>query len=131
MATQLAERTKALSSRYEQLFKERGGITPSEPLRFHLYHLSRYWIRLVGFCRRVPEKPEKAIDSDYGACVAVASEFARRVIDPSLPCYERWQDCWRQTQTVLYDRPVTLEQVEAAARAFDDCLTRLGYDPWW
>jgi hypothetical protein len=116
--------------RYEQLFKERGGITPSDPLRFHLYHLSRYWIRLVGFCRRVPERPETAVDSDYGACVAVVSEFAAGSIGPSSPVYEWWQECWRQTQAVLHDRPVTLENIEAASRAFDECLSGLNYDPW-
>jgi hypothetical protein len=130
MNAQLAERTRAMIPRYEQLFKERGGITPSDPLFFHLYHLSRYWIRLVGFCKRVPDKPETAIDSDYGACLAVASEFANKVIGVSSPVHELWQDCWRRTQAVLHERPVTLNDVEAASRSFDACLCRLNYDPW-
>jgi len=130
MTTQLAERTRGMIPRYEQLFRERGGITPSDPLLFHLYHLSRYWIRLVGFCKRVPDKPEIAVESDYGACLAVASEFTNRSIGPSSPVYDLWQDCWRRTQAVLHDRPVRLEDVEAAARSFDDCLSQLRYDPW-
>ncbi len=48
----LAERARAMIPRYEKNFAERGGITPSDPLEFHLYHLARYWSRLVGFCRQ-------------------------------------------------------------------------------
>jgi hypothetical protein len=47
---------------YERMFAERGGITPSDPLGFHLYHLARYWNRLVGICRQAPSKPEVWID---------------------------------------------------------------------
>jgi hypothetical protein len=126
----LAERTRAMIPGYEQMFGERGGITPSDPLEFHLYHLARYWSRLVGFCRQVPEKPETAVDTDLGVCVAVGSEFAHKLIDPSLPFYELWQDYWRRTQSVLHERPVTLEQVEAASRTFNECLSVLKYDPW-
>ena len=115
---------------YEQMFRERGEITPADPLEFHLYHLARYWSRLVGFCRQVPDKPETAIDTDLGACVAVGSEFANKLIQPSLPIYARWQDYWQRTQSVLRDRPVALEQVEGASRTFDDCLSELKYDPW-
>ncbi len=116
--------------RYEQLFKERGGITPSDPLRFHFYHLSRYWPRLVGYCKRVAGNTKIAVDSDYGACVAVASEFASRLIGPDSPVYEQWQECWRLTQAVLDERPVRLQDVEAASRAFEECLSALNYDPW-
>ena len=116
--------------RYEKLFQERGGITPSDPLRFHFYHLSRYWPRLVGHCKRVSGGAEAAVDSDYGACVAVVSEFASRLIGPSSPIYERWQECWRQTQAVLNERPVTLKDVEAGSRAFEKCLSEMNYDPW-
>jgi hypothetical protein len=126
----LAERTRAMIPGYEQMFSERGGTTPSDPLQFHLYHLARYWSRLVGFCRQVPDKPEAFIDTDLGACVAVGSEFAHKLIEPSLGVYERWQDYWRRTQVILHDRPVTLEGVEAASRAFNDCLSELKYDPW-
>ncbi len=126
----LAERTRAMIPGYEQQFKERGRITPSDPLQFHLYHLARYWSRLVGFCRQVPDKPETFIDTDLGACVAVGSEFARNLINPGLPVVGRWQDYFSQTQAVLHDRPVTLEDVEAASRAFEDCLAILKYNPW-
>ncbi len=115
---------------YEQMLKERGGITPSDPLQFHLYHLARYWSRLVGFCRQVPDKPEAAIDTDLGACVAVGSEFAHKLMNPSLPVFGHWQDYWSRTQAVLHDRPVTFEDVEAASRAFEDCLSILKYNPW-
>ena len=126
----LAERTRAMIPGYEGMFRERSGITPSDPLEFHLFHLARYWSRLVGFSKQVPEKPETAIDTDLGACVAVGSEFAHKMIEPSLPIYECWQHYWRLAQMVLHERPVTLEQIEAASRAFNDCLSVLKYDPW-
>jgi hypothetical protein len=125
-----AERVSVLIANYENLFAKRGGITPSDPLKFHLYHLARYWSRLVGFCRQVPEKPETMIDAELGACVAVGSEFAHKLIEPSAPIYESWQDYWRRTQAMLHDRPVTLEDVETASRAFNHCLSELKYDPW-
>jgi len=127
---QLAERTRAMIPRYEQVFAERGGVTPSDPLKFHLHHLARYWSRLVGFCRQVPSKPETAIDTDLGACVAVGSEFTGKLIGPNMPVHRLWQEYWKRAQAVLHDRPVTLEDVEAASRSFDDCLSELKYDPW-
>jgi hypothetical protein len=117
-------------ARYEQMFTERGGITPSDPLEFHLYHLARYWSRLVGFCEQVRQQPESLIDTDLGACVAVASEFAHKMIAPTCPMYVQWQHYWRLTHGVLHERPVTTEDVEAASRAFDQCLSELDYDPW-
>ena len=98
----LAERTRAMIPGYEQMLKERGGITPSDPLEFHLYHLARYWSRLVGFCRQVPDKPETVIDTDLGACVAVGSDFAHNLINPDLPIFRCWQDYWSRTQAVLH-----------------------------
>jgi len=124
------DKIRAMTSNYEKLFAERGGITPSDPLQFHLYHLARYWSRLVGFCRQVPSKPETAIDTDLGACVDVGSQFVHRLIEPSSPIYGQWQDCWTRTQAVLRERPVTLEAVEAASRVFDSCAAGLKYDPW-
>lgn len=115
---------------YEEMFAERGGVTPTDPLRFHLYHLARYWSRLVGFCRQTPSEPEVWIDGDLGACVQVATDFAHRLIAPNSPIFRLWQDYWAQTQSVLYDRPVTLDAVEAAAHAFDACVAELKYDPW-
>ena len=116
--------------RYEKLFAERGGITPTDPLKFHLYHLARYWSRLVGFCRQAPSKPAGFIDGDLGACVQVGSEFADRLIGSDSPIYASWQNYWTQTQAVLHQRPVTIDSVEAASKAFDVCVAELKYDPW-
>jgi len=115
---------------YEKMFAERGGITPSDPLEFHLYHLARYWCRLVGFCRQEPSKPEKFIETDLGACVKVGSDHTHKLIGPNSPVYEEWQVCWKMTQSILFQRPVTIEDVESASRAFNDCLRQLKYDPW-
>lgn len=115
---------------YEAMFAERGGVTPTDALQFHLYHLARYWFRLVGFCRQAPSKPAAFIETDLGACVQVGSEFAHELIDPDSPMFAQWQHYWALTQTVLHQRPVTLEAVEAAAQSFDACLALLDYDPW-
>ena len=126
----LAERVSAMIPGYEKMFAERGSNTPFDSVEFHLYHLARYWSRLVGFCRQDPSKLEAYISTDLGACVQVGSEFAHKLIEPSCPIYERWQKCWKQTQAILHERPVTIEDVEAASRTFDECLAELGYDPW-
>jgi len=126
----LAERVSAMISGYEEMFAERGGVTPIDPLKFHLYHLARYWYRLVGFCRQTPSNPEGWIDGDLGACVQVGSEFVHGLIAPDSPIYRLWQDYWAQTQSVLHNRPITMDAVEAASRAFDACLVELKYDPW-
>ena len=125
----LAERVSAMVPGYEEMFANRGGVTPTDPLKFHLYHLFLYWSRLVGFCRQVPAKPETAIDTDLGACVQVGSEFAHRLVDSTSPIYALWQDYWKRTQAVLHDRPVTLHDVEEAAKVFNACLAKLEYDP--
>jgi hypothetical protein len=127
----LAERTRAMMLNYESIFNERGGVTPSDPLKFHLYHLALYWARLVGFCEQFPSNPETVIDGDLGACVAVGSEFTNQLIVPDLPVYHLWQEYWKRTQTVLHDRPVTLENVKAASQSFHHCLAELKYDPPW
>ncbi|HVV73378.1 MAG TPA: hypothetical protein VHI52_18035 [Verrucomicrobiae bacterium] len=126
----LAERVSDMIPGYEELFAGRGGVTPTDPLKFHLYHLARYWSRLVGFCRQTPMKPEGWIDGDLGACVLVGSEFAHKLIGPDSPIYGRWQDYWAQTQAMLHQRPVSLEAVEAASRTFGACVADLKYDPW-
>jgi hypothetical protein len=124
------ERVSAMIPRYEQLFAERSDVTPSDPLEFHLYHLARYWSRLVAFCRLDPSSTEARINSDLGACVAVGSEFTHKMIGQESPIYQQWQGCWKQTQAVLYERPVSIDDVEAASTAFKDCLAVLKYDPW-
>jgi hypothetical protein len=72
-------------SGYEEMFAERGGVAPTDPLKFHLYSLARYWSRLVGFCRQTPSSPEGWIDGDLGACVQGGSEFAHKLITPDSP----------------------------------------------
>jgi len=121
----LADRVSAMIPGYEQMFAERGGITPSDPLEFHLYHLARYWSRLVGFCQQDPAKPASFINGDLGACVQVGSEFAHQLTGPNSPIYDQWQAYWMQTKAVLYYRPVTIEAVEAASKFFDECLAAL------
>lgn len=130
MNGQLTDRISAMNPRYEELYMDRGDITPSDPLEFHLYHLARYWSRLVGFCEQDRQDPGGFIDSNLGACVAIASKFAQEMIAPTCPMYAQWQDYWRLTRRVLHERPVTMEDVEAARRAFEGCLTELNYDPW-
>ena len=126
----LAERVSDMIPRYEEIFAGRGGATPTDPLEFHLYHLARYWSRLVGFCRQDPSKPAAFIDTDLGACVQVGSEFVHKLIGPDSPIYGHWQGYWAQTQAMLHQRPVTIEAVEAASQAFDACVAGLKYDPW-
>ena len=126
----LAERVSATIPRYEKMFAERGDVTPSDPLEFHLFHLARYWSRLVGFSRQTPSKPEGWIDGDMGACIEVGSEFAHRLIGPSSPIRDQWQEYWRRKQAILHERPVTLVDVELASQSFDRCLVALNYDPW-
>jgi hypothetical protein len=125
-ARPLSERVSEMTPRYEKLFAEHGG----DALTFHLYHLARYWSRLLGFCRQDPSKPAAYIDGDLGACVQVGSEFTHKLIKADSPIYGRWQDYWTQTQAVLHQRPVSIDAVEAAHRAFEACLTELKYDPW-
>jgi hypothetical protein len=126
----LAEKVSAMVPGYEEMFAGRGGITPTDPLKFHLYHLARYWSRLVGFCRQDPARPAVFIDGDLGACVQVGSEFAHKLIKSDSPIYALWQDYWTQTQAMLHQRPVTIKAVEAAAAAFNACVAELKYDPW-
>jgi hypothetical protein len=129
-ARPLPERVSEMIPRYEKLFAEGDGITPTHPLKFHLYHLARYWTRLVGFCRQDPSRPAGFIDGDLGACVLVGSEFAHKLITADSPIYRQWQEYWTQTQTVLHQRPVSIDAVETAHRTFEACLRELKYDPW-
>jgi len=126
----LVERTNILIPRYEKIFAERGGITPSDPLMFHLYHLARYWTRLAGFSKQNPSNPAAFIESDLGACILVGSEFANKLIEADSPIYGRWQEYSAQTKDVLYKRPVNIEAIEAASGTFNACLAELKYDPW-
>jgi hypothetical protein len=126
----LAERIRALAPLYDKMFAERGGVVPSDPLKFHLYHLALYWSRLVGFCRQDPSNPANWIEGDLGACVQIGSESANQLIGTGSPLYGLWQDYWSQTQAILHARPVTIEAVESASQAFNTCLAEAKYDPW-
>lgn len=88
------DRINELTRAYEESFAERGNITPGDPLEFHLYHLARYWSRLVGFCRHDPSSAESLVESDLGACVQLGSEFANAQIDPNCSIYKQWRKCW-------------------------------------
>jgi len=126
----LADKVRAMTPGYETMFAGRGGVTPTDPLQFHFYHLARYWSRLLGFCALDPSKPASFIDGDLGACIQVGSEFAHRLIGPNSPIYASWQIYWTQARAVLHQRPITLDAVKAASRAFEVCVTELKYDPW-
>ena len=125
-----SERVRIVTSNYEKSFAERGGISPSDPLAFHLYHLARYWSRLTGFCRHAPPGTASFIDADLGVCVEVGSEFTHKLIQSDSPIYSQWQKYWILTQAMLHNQPVTIEAVESASQAFDACLVELKYDPW-
>jgi len=124
------DRVAKVIRQYEVEFKDRGDVTPSDPLKFHLFHLARYWSRLVGFCQHVKDVPSSFVEGDLGACVKVGSDYANNLIDSSSPIFDLWQDYWKKTQAVLFEKPVSVEQVEEASSAFDACLTELKYDPW-
>ena len=126
----LTERVQLLIPKYQKLFAQRGGITPTDPLEFHLYHLVRYWSRLVGFCRQDPSRTEGLIKTDLGACIEVGTQLAHELVKPESLIYSRWQNYWTQTQSVLHKRPVSIESVEATSRIFDECVSELKFDAW-
>ena len=126
----LAERTALMIPKYKQLFAGRGGITPSDPIQFHFYHLARYWSRLVGFWRQDIQNLERFIDTDLGACVQVGSDFANELIDVNSLIYDRWKDYWNRLQSILHERPVSMVGIESASKSFDECAAALKYDPW-
>lgn len=128
----LAERIRLLIPRYEEMFSERGEyeFIPDDPMTFHLYHLARYWSRLVGFCRLEPDSSESFVNGDGGACVKVGTDFADGALSPDSPIKDLWQDYLGKTQALLLEEPASAGDVEAASQAFDRCLTELGYDPW-
>lgn len=125
----LAEKVREMIPDYQRMFDERGGVVPVEPLKFHLYHIALYWRRLIGFCKEYP-KPEGWIYGDLGACIQVGSIFAHKLISPDSPIYDLWQEYWAQTQALFHERPVTMEAIEAASKVFDDCLKKIGYNPF-
>ena len=125
----LAEREEVLVTNYKRMFLERGDVTPADPLEFHLHHLVTYWSRLVGFCRLHPDHPETCVDGDLGACVKVGSDFADAIIDSASPIFESWSVYKQLADAVLHCRPVSLNDVESASTAFDQCLSAINYKP--
>jgi hypothetical protein len=126
----LAERTASMIPKYKQMFVDRGGVTPTDPIKFHFYHLALYWSRLVGFCRQNPEKPEVWIDGDLGACVQVGSDFANDLINANSPIYNSWKEYRQREQSILHKRPVSITEIESTSKSFDECLAALNYNPW-
>src|SRR5436190_1184935 len=128
--SELAEKVRELTPGYAKMFAEGGGVSPADPLEFHLYHLARYWSRLVGFCRQTPSNCDHWIETGLGAYVQIGSDFADKLVNITSPVHANWKAYWSQMQAVLYQRPVTLAQIEATSQAFEACLRDFSYDPW-
>lgn len=117
------------ASSYRQMFAERGGTTSSDSLEFHLYHLARYWSRLVGFCRLKPGPPEFWADGSMGIAIRIANRFTDPLVDSASPLIASWNSYKQLAEKVLH-RHVLLDDVEAASDAFDRFLAETGYSPW-
>ena len=126
----LEKRAAAMEEKYRSQFAERGGVTPSDPLKFHLYHLVLYWSRLVGFCRQLPDEPAGWIDGDLGACVLVGTKYVDQLIKSSDGEYLAWSNYSMLAARVLHQRPVNLEQVEEASKSLDEFLLQKNFDVW-
>lgn len=126
----LEERVIEMNTGYRAQFAERGGVTPTDPLEYHLYHLTLYWSRLIGFCRQDPANPDNWIEGDLGACVQVATDFASELIKKDHSAYESWMRYHKQVFRILYERPVSLGEVEGASNSYDHFLRDFGYDAW-
>jgi hypothetical protein len=114
---------------YESMFASRGEVTPTDPLEFHLFHLARYWSRLVGFARHVGDGCNSLIEGDLGTAVRMGTEQAGRVIRET-DAGDLWHDYVERVETMLTIRPVSLESIERASKGFDKCLEAIGFDPW-
>jgi hypothetical protein len=126
----MSNRLDNLRQNYAKNFAVRGTITPSDPLEFHLYHLARFWSRLLGFCRHSSPSIQSCIDGDLGICVKVGSEFTDQLIDPESPIYQTWREYIRRTNSALDGNLPTLDDLETAHHLFTECLAGLNYDPW-
>ena len=60
----------------------------------------------------------------------VGSDFADKLIDPNSPIYVQWREYRRREQSILHEHPVSIADIEAASKAFDECLAVLYYDAW-
>jgi hypothetical protein len=125
----LVERIAKLIPEYQQMFADRGDVTPSDALEFHFYHLARYWSRLLGFSRNSTE-PKGLLSSDLAACVQVASDCANRIIGNNSPIYDVWQNYRERWRGLLLVQSVSADDIEAVSSAFDECLAALKFDPW-
>ena len=101
-----------MEASYQKQFLERDSVTPTDPLEYHLYHLTLYWSRLLGFCQNFPEEPVAWIEGDLGACVMVGTKAAELLIGDETEVLSAWKKYEDLTRQILYKRPVCLEQVE-------------------
>ncbi len=115
---------------YESMFASRGEVTPTDPLEFHLFHLARYWSRLVGFARNVGDGCNSLIEGDLGTAVRMGTDHTGRVIRETDVIGDLWTDYVERVETMLTLRPVSIETIERASEGFDKCLEAIGYDPW-
>ena len=126
----LTERAKTIVPKYEENFSDRGGVTPTEPIEYHLYHLACYWSRILGFIRRTPGNSESLIEGNFGACIEVGNHFLAKSITPSSDMYRQWVTYSEMASVILYKRPVHDEDIELTFERFNECLAAVDYDPW-
>ncbi len=119
-----------LLASYRENFSRRGEATPSAPLEYHLHHLARYWSRLSGFSRLTPGPHDSLADGGLGMAIGIGNRFADELIDSNSPVHASWATYMELATMVLRSRPLALADIESASAAFDQCLSRVGYNPW-
>ena len=127
--TQTQKEREMLDS-YESMFASRGEVTPTDPLEFHLFHLARYWSRIVGFAKVVGDGCDSLVEGDSGSLVRMATDQAGRVLREADLIPNLWTEYVDQLETMLTLRPVSVKVIERASDEFDKCLEAIGYDPW-
>lgn len=126
----LEERVAKITSDYAVMFAERGDATPVDPLEFHLFHLARYWSRLVGFCRQTPDGVGACLNGDLGACIQVGTKHVGQLIAAESKIAEEWETYTKQVHDLFHEQRPSLESVEEASATFDRCLAGIKYNPW-
>ncbi|RYD42225.1 MAG: hypothetical protein EOP85_11510 [Verrucomicrobiaceae bacterium] len=112
------------------MFDRRGEVTPSDPLEFHLYHLARYWSRIVGFIRQYPGDPERWMDGNGGQAIRIANGFTESAINPASKVLNEWQIYKVASDATFHKRPLSGDDIEKASAAFERFLVAAGYNPW-
>ena len=97
---------------------------------FHLFHLARYWSRIVGFAEVVGDGCDSLVEGDSGSLVRMATDQAGRVLREADLIPNLWTEYVDQLETMLTLRPVSVKVIERASDEFDKCLEAIGYDPW-